>query len=57
MNNIKADHDHYNVVKQLLDAIFGFEEAELPAGAIAWTEMEQIDTAVRNWADSIIIVA
>lgn len=57
INNIKGDQDHYNVVKQLLDAIFGFEDAELPAGAIAWTEMEQIDTAVQAWADSITIVA
>lgn len=57
INNIKTDHENYNVVKQLLDAIFGFEEAELPAGAIAWTEIEQIDKAVQAWADSITIVA
>lgn len=56
IKNIKSDHEHYNVVKQLLDAILGFDETELPSGAIAWTEMEQIDEAVNAWRDSITVV-
>ncbi|MDF2077076.1 AAA family ATPase [Pseudomonas mendocina] len=56
INNIKTNAEHYNVVKQLLDSILGFDDAVLPSGSIAWKSMVDIDQAVNNWRDSITIV-
>lgn len=56
MNNIKNNAEHYNVVKQLLDGILGFDDTVLPSGSIAWSSMDEIDQAVSTWRDSVTIV-
>ncbi|WP_027615246.1 MULTISPECIES: ATP-dependent endonuclease [unclassified Pseudomonas] len=57
MNNIKTNAEHYNVVKQLLDGILGFDDTALPSGSIAWSSMDEIDQAVNAWRDSVTIVS
>jgi len=56
MNNIKNNIEHYNVVKQLLDGILGFDDTPLPSGSIAWASIEEIDQAVNSWKESITIL-
>ncbi|QOL16669.1 AAA family ATPase [Dickeya dianthicola] len=47
INHIKNDPGMYSKIKQLLDGILEIGEVMLPEGALAWSDISQLDDAVK----------
>ncbi|MBY6017368.1 AAA family ATPase [Halomonas denitrificans] len=56
MNNLKADEEKYQLVKQLLDGILQIDGAELPLGAMSWSDISELSDAVSQRLESITIL-
>lgn len=56
INRLKSDPDSYAVVKQLLDGILEINGAQLPRGAVNWSNVQELDSAVTSWDSSVIIL-
>lgn len=56
LSHLKSDAAAYALVKQLLDSILQFDQAQLPEGAIAWSTMQEIDDRVNAWAERVSVV-
>ncbi|TOC17405.1 ATP-dependent endonuclease, partial [Vibrio parahaemolyticus] len=56
MNNLKTDAEKYQLVKQLLDGILQINGAELPLGAMPWSDISELSDAVSQRLESITIL-
>lgn len=55
IKHIKEDSSLYNTVKQLLDGILEINDAELPSGALCWSDLAELEDAVEARNSSITI--
>ncbi len=55
ISHIKDEPVMYAKIKQLLDGILEVDAVELPDGAIAWSDMSQLNDAVQTRLDSVTI--
>lgn len=55
INHIKEEPDMYNKIKGLLDGILEINEAQLPVGALTWSDMSELTDIVEARLDSVVI--
>lgn len=55
INHMKESGDMYNKIKSLLDGILEINGAALPTGAIAWTDMSELNDIVQARLNSISV--
>ncbi|WP_180053141.1 ATP-dependent endonuclease [Acinetobacter sp. YH12236] len=48
INKIKSDPQKYILIKQLLDSILDLEDAELPDGALEWSDISELEQSIPN---------
>jgi putative ATP-dependent endonuclease of OLD family len=55
INHIKSEPEMYSRIKSLLDGILELDEAELPQGALTWSDMTELSDIVQARLDSVTI--
>jgi putative ATP-dependent endonuclease of OLD family len=57
INHIKDERGMYDLIKQLLDSVLEKPGVSLPEGAIAWSVIEEIQTAVEKRINSVSVIS
>lgn len=55
INHIKEDPDMYDKIKRLLDGILQINQAELPEGALTWSDMSELNDIVQSRLAAVTI--